>query len=379
MTSYIDFYKKHNICPVFNKIDSKYLQQRAALYQQLGIVPAFLKGKTILEFGPGNGINSIYTLSLGPKEYLLVDANPKSLENCQKNFSQAFPNQTNYQFIESLIDDFQSDQKFDLVICEGVIPHQQDPASCARKAASFTKEGGLFIHTCHDFISFLSEHLRSFIAFIQSDPTQEFDQKVDSIAEFLKNHFTILKSMSRSHRDWVIDNTMQIEHWQTTPLFSIFDSIETFKSSYSILNSSPQFTADWRWYKNLTDSNNDFLFNEHAQSQFWKNVHNFIDARFVFPERDILENQELYQTAAEVKSYIANYMKDPSDKKKQLLITILKKLKNLVHKFSIETALAIECYLENLERVFEKKPTHFKHFHQWWGRGMQFISLLKVK
>lgn len=379
MTSYVDFYKKHNICPVFNNIDSKYLHQRQALYYQLGIVPAFLKDKTILEFGPGNGINSIYTQSLEPKEYILVDANPTSLENCKKNFTEAFPNHTNYHFIESLIDTFQSDQKFDLVICEGLIPHQHDPLSCAKKAASFTKTGGLFIHTCHDFISFLSEHLRSFIAFIQSDPSQEFDQRVSSIAEFLKSHFTTLKSMSRSHKDWVIDNTMQTEHWQTTPLFSINDSIEAFKEDYIIFSSSPHFIADWRWYKNLTDSNNEFLFNEFAQEQFWGNIHNFIDTRFTFPKRGVLENQKLYQVAVAIKSEIADYMTDPNDKRKNTLLVTLKNMQALVNEFSKETALALECYIENLQRVFDNQPTQFKHFHQWWGRGMQFISLLKVK
>lgn len=378
MTSYVDYYKKHNVCPVFNIIDPSYLKKRAALYYQMGIVPALLKDKTVLEFGPGNGINSIYTQSLEPKEYVLVDANPKSLENCEKNFKEAFPESTNYRFVESLIDDFQSDQKFDVVICEGLIPHQHNPSACARKAASFTRDGGLFIHTCHDFISFLSERLRSFIAYIQSDSTLPFNERVSDIALFLKDHFTVLKAMSRTHEDWVIDSTMQTEHWHKTPLFSIRDSIDTFKDEFVVFGTSPSFISDLRWYKNLTDDHDHFLINDYAQTYFWEHVHNFIDTRYSFPKRKASENQALYQLAIDIQHAIDRFMTTPSNEHQTQILSLLDILFENVNTFSKETALAILCFKENLHRVFNKEPTQFKHFHTWWGRGMQFISLLKV-
>ena len=353
-------------------------KKRAALYFQLGLAPALVQDKTILEFGPGNGINSLYTQSLKPKEYVLVDGNPTSLENCVKNFSEAFPDSTNYKVVESLIDNFESDQKFDIVICEGLIPHQHDPVSCAKKAASFTKEGGLFIHTCHDFISFLAERLRSFIAYIQSDSSLAFDQRVDDIALFLKDHFTVLKAMSRTHRDWVIDSTMQTEHWHKTPLFSIRDSIKAFEDEFVVFGTSPSFTADLRWYKNLTDSSDEFLINEHAELYFWEHVHNFIDTRFTFSKREASENKALYQVAVNIQYAIDRYMEDSSSLHQSQLLELLNQLGQNVAAFSKETTRAIDCFTLNLQRVFNKEPAQFTHFHQWWGRGMQFISLLKV-
>ncbi|MCH9632031.1 MAG: hypothetical protein S4CHLAM6_03540 [Chlamydiae bacterium] len=376
-TSYVDFYKKHNICPVLNNIDPLFLKKRAALYFQLGIFPSFLKDKTVLEFGPGNGINSLYTNSLGPKEYVLVDANPTSLENCKKNFQDSFDEHDNYSFVNSLVDDFQTNKKFDLVICEGLIPHQHDPKSCAKHAASFTKTGGLFVLTCHDFLSFLSEKLRCFISYISVDKDWNFDQKVDQITAQLSSHFKILKSMNRKQRDWVIDNTMQVEHWTETPLFSVHDAIEALDESFIPVGSSPKFINDLRWYKDLTDDN-DFLFNKHALEKYWKNVHNLIDFRFEFPERSARANKELYQMSINIKKLISNYLAEPSNSNGEAIIALLYEIKRSVEEFSEETARAIQCYIDNLSRVFNQQPTNFTHFQNWWGRGMQFLSLLKV-
>lgn len=376
-TSYIDFYKKHNICPVLNNIDPLFLKKRAALYFQLGICPSFLKDRTILEFGPGNGINSLYTNSLGPKEYVLVDANPTSLENCKKHFNDSFENHDNYSLVNSLVDEFQTEQKFDLVLCEGLIPHQHNPTSCAKHAASFTKTGGLFVLTCHDFLSFLSEQLRCFISYISVNKEWGFDQKVDQITKQLSPHFTTLKSMNRKHRDWVIDNVMQLEHWTETPLFSVHDAIETFKEDFIPFGSSPRFINDLRWYKDLT-SENEFLLNEHALEKYWKNVHNLIDYRFEFPERDASANKELYQMSINVKKLTSNYLNEPSNSNGEAIIALLQEIRGSVEEFSKETAKSIECYIENLNRVFNNEPAQFTHFQNWWGRGMQYLSLLKV-
>ncbi len=376
-TSYVDFYKEHNICPVLNNVDPKFQKKRAALYFQLGIFPSFLKDKSVLEFGPGNGINSLYTNSLGPKNFVLVDANPTSLENCKKHFEEAFPNQKNYHFVESLVAEYKTNERFDLVICEGLIPHQYDPQVCAKQVATFTQVGGLFVLTCHDFLSFLSETLRSFISFIGVDKSLNFDQKVDQIADQLKDHFNILKSMNRNQRDWVIDNTMQVEHWTTTPLFSVHDAIETFKDEFIPFGCSPNFINDWRWYKDIT-VDGELTFNEHAQEKYWKNAHNFIDFRFEFPERDANSNKELYQMSVKLKALISNYIDDSSENNGQAIIEILKKIHSSVDEFSKETAQCIACYIENLDRVFNNQSTHFTHFQNWWGRGMQFLSLLRV-
>ena len=73
---YIDFYKKHNIAPVSQDISNleKHFARREALYRSLGLLPAYFRGKALLEFGPGCGHNALFTKSLTPGKYILVDA-----------------------------------------------------------------------------------------------------------------------------------------------------------------------------------------------------------------------------------------------------------------------------------------------------------------
>ena len=50
---------------------------------------------------------------------------------------------------------------FDVVICECLLPQQNNPTEMARHCASFLDSGGIFVATCHDMVSTLSETLRS--------------------------------------------------------------------------------------------------------------------------------------------------------------------------------------------------------------------------
>lgn len=102
---YLDFYAKHNVSPVLNEMASAdHFAQRAALYRHLNVLRNSVSGKAVLEFGPGNGINSLYTMSLNPRKYDLVDANQTGIENCRKNLSSAFPDKA-FSLIESDIQD----------------------------------------------------------------------------------------------------------------------------------------------------------------------------------------------------------------------------------------------------------------------------------
>jgi len=79
---FIDFYRRHGISPVSQNISNlkKHLERRKALYRHLGIPPTLVKDRTVIEFGPGNGHNAIYTTSLNPSRYVLVDGNPTGLK-----------------------------------------------------------------------------------------------------------------------------------------------------------------------------------------------------------------------------------------------------------------------------------------------------------
>ncbi len=375
---YLDFYSQHNVSPVLNKVDEGFLLKRAALYQRLGVVPAFLEGKKVLEFGPGNGINSLYTNSLKPKQYVLVDANDVGLQNCKKNFEKSFTEINNVQFKKSLIEEFKSDTLFDLVICEGLIPHQHHPIDFARNVAQFTTMGGLLILTCHDFISNLSDNLRSFISHLSLKDGMEFEGKIDFLSQFLHSHFTQLKSMNRSHRDWIIDNVLYVDYWKSSPWFSISDAIDACGDQFVIHGCSPYFWNDWRWYKDTVE-NGKLLFNEFIKEKYYKNLHNFLDYRFVTAERDADKNKALYQKAKEVRFHISQYVDHKNSTSISKIISLLEEIQKEIQLSLPETALSIQCYIKNLENVIGNRPVKFTHFNKWWGKGMQFLSLIRIK
>src|SRR5919204_7018496 len=87
--SLLDFYRRHRISPVRQDIRDlgAHFGRRAALYRHLGILPAFLRGRTVVEIGPGSGFNSLYTASLDPARYVLVEPNPRGVDDIRQLFS----------------------------------------------------------------------------------------------------------------------------------------------------------------------------------------------------------------------------------------------------------------------------------------------------
>lgn len=77
-----EFYIKNEVLPESQDISEleMHFQRRAALYSHIGIPPLFLQGRSVLEIGPGNGENSLFTLSCKPDKYVLIEPNSSGLE-----------------------------------------------------------------------------------------------------------------------------------------------------------------------------------------------------------------------------------------------------------------------------------------------------------
>ena len=106
---YVTFYNEHgaNLTSRYYKDVSAFWQARAYLFFSLGIVPTFLEGKRILEFGPGTGENAGFTDSLKPSRYVLVDGSREILEACSERLESSGPPQVEREFHCCLFDQFQ--------------------------------------------------------------------------------------------------------------------------------------------------------------------------------------------------------------------------------------------------------------------------------
>src|SRR5436190_1477044 len=88
MTSLLDFYRQHGISPVAQDISDlpAHFARRAALYRSLGLPPMAVHGKWVLEIGPGSGDNAVYTESLRPDNYVLLEPNERGADELRDRF-----------------------------------------------------------------------------------------------------------------------------------------------------------------------------------------------------------------------------------------------------------------------------------------------------
>lgn len=202
---FVDFYRANEISPVAQDISDldRHFARREALYRHLGLPPRFLAGRSVIEFGPGSGHNAVYTASLKPARYVLVDGNPIGLERTGRILAEH--GASTHECAPSMIEDYASEERFDVVLCEGVIPLQHDPASMLRHVANFAAPGGLVVMTCMDTVSQFSEIMRRLLAALMVDPQTPAARQVEPLRPLFSPHLASLTGRSRLVDDWILD------------------------------------------------------------------------------------------------------------------------------------------------------------------------------
>ncbi len=367
---FLDFYGKNRIAPVTQDISDlqQHFQRREALYRHLRIPPLFVKNRSILEFGPGTGQNALFTNALQPARYVMVDGNPTSVEQCRGLFAD-----TDVEVVDSSIEDFETDERFDLVLCEGLIPWQLEPMDFVRTVARFVAPGGILVVTCMDDVSILSEALRRIAGEILIDGIEGFEAQLDALRPFFAPQLATLKGMSRLVDDWISDNIL---HHIVGKLFSVEDAVEALEDEFGAYGSSPDFLTDWRWYKSIHGDAR--RYNEMAIGNYRRNAHNFLDYRFTFDPNE--SNNGLIQDARQV-FHLATTIQNDGLTTERLAATVevLNRLDATVAGFSPTTAAAITDFRASLMRHIEtgSLPTTLPDFGPWFGRGMQYLSLIR--
>lgn len=374
---FLDYYGAHNISPVRQDISNlaKHFERRCALFRQCGIVPGLLKGRSILEVGPGTGHNALYTHSLGPERYLLLDGNPKSVESCRELLSEYYPDDPKIQVIQCNFDKFESQELFDFVCCEGVITLQLEPSKFLEKLASFVAPSGCIMISTIDHVSMLAERLRAVSAHLMvKDKDFTEQQKVDYLKPVGERSTRHLKGMSRPVEDWLYDNILQPMIGQ---LFSFSEAIETLDHDFYFHGSNPNLVMDWRWYK---DIHGEALGNNKALDSYYTNLHNFLDYRFEFAPREASKNRNLLEKAVEMYELTREIQKhtDVAELVESLMLRLQEFSLNVAD-FSSVTAESIAEFSEALDNWLKTGSFNdeLSLFEPWFGRGQQYISFIR--
>jgi SAM-dependent methyltransferase len=374
--SLLDFYRRHQISPVRQDVRDlgAHFGRRAALYRHLGILPAFLRGRPVLEIGPGSGFNSLYTASVEPSRYVLVEANPRGVDDIRELFANYPALAGRIEVVPAAADEYHPPEPFEFVFCEGMLALAgvPDPAQLLRTVARHTAPGGVLVITCIDAVSQLAEVSRRFIAQWLIDPADDLDEQVQRLLPVFSPHLSTLKGMTRRHDDWIVDNLLNPA--SIGPLLTIGDAVAALDGEFDVFGASPRFLADWRWHKAIADGSD--RFNELALADYWASVHNLLDYRSEQPRRDPAENHRLSDACVAVREAVREYERGRDRSMRAVVAGALDMVAACAGVLSPATAVAVAELTAVLHQPsIDAAAVAASHgFAPWFGRGQQYLS-----
>lgn len=371
---FVDYYGAHNISPVAQDISdlARHFERRAALYRSLRIPPLYARGRSVIEFGPGSGYNALYTEHLGPRRYVMVDANARGLADTRALFARTYPEAQNYEIVESLIEEFESPERFDLVLAEGLVPFQLDPAAFIRHIARSFGEGGILVLTCADAPSIMGEIGRRLIAHRLGRRDVPDAERVKLLAPVFGPHLATLSGMSRSVDDWIYDNVLIPFVGKT---FGIDEAIAALGGEFDVYGSSPEFVVDLRWYKQLYGEHR--RFNENAAQTYLENMLNFLDYRVTLPAHDAELGVAIRDLCRRIYVTMQQIEAGAETRSAREAAPAIRELAALAA-VSPCTARALDELARVLEADRLDDPNvHLPEFAAYFGRGMQYLSFVR--
>jgi len=368
---YLDFYRSLDISPVHQDISdlARHYRRRESLYRFLGIPRSAVRGADVIEFGPGSGLNALYTASLRPASYTLVDANGRGIADMRALFAQHDVVE-GIAIVESLVEELPVTSSYDLVLAEGLIVIQTDPAAFAQRIAQFAKPGGIVVLTCSDAVSVFAEAGRRLIAGRVAPADMDLDRRMSILRSLFTPHLTTLAAMSRPIDDWILDNIIQ--PFGDGKLFSMSDAIEGLEADFDVYGSSPRFLTDWRWYKEV--ANVERGFNELARRNYGESVLNLLDHRFVHERQPAAFGQALL-AHCQVFYELMLQLETGSDVWREINVCLVE-IADVVLPVAPETCESIQSLREFL---FAARPDtcQLEAFAPFFGRGLQYMSFVR--
>lgn len=380
---FLDFYTAHDIIPVHQDLSDlkTHVFRRAYLYRTLGLAPSVFKDASVIEFGPGTGDNAVATSAYGLDKYVLVDGNPPSVRELNKKRESGQIKANTTQVVESDILKYRDDNKYDVVICEGLIPGQNQPKPFLDHIASFAAPGGVVVFTTISYTSQLAEICRRVFRPAIVTEQNSFARQVEVASNIFRDHLSTFGVSTRPIEDWVQDNILH--DWLTSDgqVFSLMDALDVFESRYQFLSSSPRFLVDDRWYKSVGRASDDF--NTLVRQQYHMFSALLLDYRVrlqsIYGARIdkawVVTLENLSQQA------YAAHLKICRERNYNSLEEFIKPLESIAGILPVEmdaTRAAITDFVKGIRQIADGKLDHqFGEFRSWWGRGQQYASFVR--
>jgi hypothetical protein len=303
---------------------------------------------------------------------VLLDGNPASIEAIRAKIATGLlPPHT--ECVSSDILHYAGDGSFDIVLCEGVLPGQNEPEAFLSHVASFAAPAGLLVVTTMSPVSLLAEACRRALKPLLVPAQAAPGAVVERLTAFFAPDLNSLPGMNRLHEDWVLDNILH--PWPERFAFSISEAIDTLGDSWEVIGTSPHFIQDWRWYKAI--ANDPEVGGELVKREYDRWSLFFLDYRLDPRSGQTTSIPEL----APVCHYIFNIHTRIWHGDLSLypdLARSLSHVADLVEGAAPETALAIHDFLSGLAQSLDgNSRPEFGAFRRWFGRGQQYVSFTR--
>lgn len=368
---FVDFYAGNGISPVAQDIRdlARHFRRRDSLYRYLGLPPAFVRGRSVIEFGPGSGHNALFTASLRPARYVLVDANPKGLEDTRRLLRRHALDGP-CEVVQSLFEDFHSDERFDLVLAEGLLSFQREPEKLLATVARFVRPGGLLFITTMSPLSYLAEIARRLMRDALIAPDAAPADQLAVLRPLLAAHYAALPGASRPLDDWILDNVVQPIYGD---LLTIPRAIAALAAGFDLHGVSPRLVVDLRWYKDVAGEERGF--NALGVAECRRRAANLADCRLDLPPHDEALGAALEQEAGAVWAAMQALELDGRREAFDEAVRGLERVAARIKPLAPDTAAALT---EIAERLAARGPfDRMSRFPALWGRGQQYLSFIR--
>ncbi len=378
--AYIDHYERHKISPVRQDISNieSHFHRRTNLYMSLGLLQANFRDKRVLEVGPGSGYNSLVIASWRPSLYVLVEPNKTGVSHIKNLFKQYAISMDKIEIANTIIEKFSDSEKYDIILCEGMIPGLSNKEQVLTKLSSLLKQNGVLVVTCADEISMFFEIIRYFFAYKLTKNIKTFTEKVHVAVDAFGSHLDTLTGFSRLKEDWCADTLFGYAHFNYD--FSFKKCIEFFRNDYYVYKTSPCIFNDYRWYKTIPHDPQ--LFNQYYIEQFDLKKHNLLHYQTITPDRSKEENEELLRLCRHVVDTIYDGVRSENIAVEKRLLSLLElMIRNLRDTDSqiVKALKDIKKIITTDDYTIEAISSKYKAFISAFGRGQQYISLVKIK
>lgn len=372
---FLDYYAERKIIPTRQDLRDlgQHFRRRRALYLHLGIVPRLLAGKDVIEFGPGSGDNAVYTASLAPRSYMLVDANPASVEAVEKKAAAGAYGSVPTEIVLSDILHFDTDRRFDLVIAEAVIPGQDNPEDYLDRVARLVADGGILVITNNSCSSMFPEVCRRLIKPIFAGRSTDFGRQIKMLTDFFRPDLASLDGMSRLPEDWVLD--VILHPWKAVR-FTIPDAVAALDHSFDFLAASPRFVSDWRWYKTIQETDNGF--NALAVEQYRRFSPVLMDCRYTGDIPNGIDSEALEDACQSAFDLHIGIWNADAIERIPVFLDAVRDIATKLGAAMPTTAQSLTDYVSGMEEMLAGKTApDFGSFTTLFGRGQQYASFIR--